>query len=84
MSGDAKVRKNYCRACGENKGHNFSTCKNVNGLRKIIVSQDGQIESGLDLQARLKRAETLARDYEITARFYQRIIEKLCEVKESK
>ncbi len=50
-------RKTYCRACGENKGHNFSQCKNVAGLRQIIRLQDPQIEDRMKNEKRIEELE---------------------------
>ena len=40
-----ETRTNYCRVCGENKGHTFKECKNISGLRKVIALQDAEREN---------------------------------------
>lgn len=62
----------YCRACGENKGHSFMACKNASGMRDIIMSQDDEIE---ELQGRVETlytnsqaAENLQQQLDFTAR----------------
>lgn len=75
-------RKTYCRACGENKGHNFPQCKNIAGLRGIIQSQDNELSSYAD---RIQRAEGGAEELaqlRATNQFLERTAESLLTLTE--
>lgn len=77
-------RENYCRCCGENKGHNFETCKNLTAMRKIILTQDGETRGWIE---RAKVAEVKADQVDelIAARdFIARIVLVLTEALEAK
>jgi hypothetical protein len=53
------MRRTFCRACGENKGHNFGSCKNAAAIRRIVQSQDTEIQG---LLCRAEVAEKEAKD----------------------
>lgn len=69
----------YCIACGSDKGHNFSGCKNVSAMRKIILDQDSETQSALDRALRAEEQLSEAARWEDTAHFQMRVIEALLD-----
>lgn len=39
-----KDKREYCRFCGENKGHSTEKCQNLKEIKKILANQDSALE----------------------------------------
>lgn len=39
-----KDKSQYCRFCGENKGHATARCQNLKEIKKILADQDSELE----------------------------------------
>lgn len=77
-------REQYCRACGQNKGHSFSTCKNVSSLRSIILSQDNETKGYQGEMERMKATVSRVPALETSLALYQRLLDSLLELCELK
>ena len=69
------VNETYCRVCGPDKGHAFSSCENVSGLRHVILLQDQEAENRKAELERLRGIEKKLVQAEATNRLTMRILE---------
>lgn len=49
-----KDKREYCRFCGENKGHSTAKCRNLKEIKKILADQDSELERYLQMAADAK------------------------------
>jgi hypothetical protein len=77
-------RETYCRVCGKNKGHNFSSCKNFSGMRQIINSQDEEYKSVVSRLGTAEEQAKLSEGRRSDLVFTSRIISALLTLVEAK
>jgi len=77
-------RKNYCRFCGVNKGHETASCKNLREIKKVLAMTDESLKG--ETSHRRSLAEKLAKieNWESHSQLQHRQILALLELVEIK
>ena len=48
------MEKQYCRHCGENKGHSTSSCKNTAAIKRTLALVDAELDGTIREKNRLR------------------------------
>ena len=77
-------KQTYCRACGKNKGHSFDKCTNYSRMRRLIKSQDDEMQGYISRVESLSKLLTQSTELAKQAQQLRRVVNVLSWCFESK
>ena len=67
------MEKQYCRHCGENKGHATSGCKNVAAIKRTLACTDAELNSATERIKTLRLQSERVAEIEESKRFLYKV-----------